>query len=275
MSENTQIIDYLYRRTYSPGVLSFDNIIAESAYNLRICEDKSSAEHYATVRSVSLWNAYKQSHERDLNHGIIPLFDIVNDSDHTVRWIRDNSGIKREYLTTRPLLLKYIDFLTPREYEALSCVICKSLGAKNVLLTPAGNEGGIDFLAQIPFSQTAHFFFGVKGPIRIVGQCKKYSSKDNVGHMKEFVQTLSNVYNHSYRAGNTLPYWFKQEKGIIIGWHIAHSGHQSGALDIAKNYGILVSDSKQLVDILCKSKAIYKHKDLTMHINEQIEEMLP
>lgn len=274
MIDNTIIIDYLYRRTYSPGVLSFDSIIAESVYNLTLCKDKSSAEHLATVKSASLWNAYKRCYKRDLEHGIVPLFSIVNESDHSVRWIRDNSGIKREYLTTRPLLLNCLDSLKPREYEALSCVICKLLGAQNVLLTPAGNEGGIDFLAQIPFSQTAHFFFGVKGPIRIVGQCKKYSSRDNVGHMNEFVQTLSNVYNNSFRAGKILPHWFKQENGIIIGWHIAHSGHQSGALDVAKNYGILVSDSRQLVDILCKSKAIYKQKDFTQYIKDQIKIVL-
>lgn len=73
-----------------------------------------------------------------------------------------------------------------------------------------------DFFARISFPQKAHFLFGTKGPIRIVGQCKKYANRDNVGHMKEFVTTMNNVYNKSYRAGEILPDWFKLEKGDII-----------------------------------------------------------
>ena len=71
--------------------------------------------------------------------------------------------------------------------------------------------------ARIPFSNKAHFLIGVKGPVRIVGQCKKYTSKDNIGHMKEFVTTSNYVYNRSYRVGEILPDWFKSERGHIIG----------------------------------------------------------
>ena len=83
------------------------------------------------------------------------------------------------------------------------------------MLTAKGNEGGVDFFARIPFSRKSHFLFGVKGPIRIVGQCKKYAIKDNVGCMKEFITMLNAVYNKSYRVGEILPDWFKQERGKI------------------------------------------------------------
>ena len=105
-----------------------------------------------------------------------------------------------------------------------------------------------------------------------MGQCKKYSTKDNVGHMKEFVQTLGNVYNRSYRAGEILPDWFKVGKGDIIGWHISNMGHQSGALDIAKNYGILVSDTKQMIDIICNSKLIHKQKNTLSFLQQKLSE---
>ena len=150
--------------------------------------------------------------------------------------------------------------------------ICDLLGADKISLTAPGNEGGVDFFARISFPQKAHFLFGTKGPIRIVGQCKKYANRDNVGHMKEFVTTMNNVYNKSYRAGEILPDWFKLEKGDIIGWHIANSGHQTGALDVAKNYGILVSDTKQLIEIICNSKIIRREKEPVKFLRSLMKE---
>lgn len=182
------------------------------------------------------------------------------------------SHLNREIFFMRPELYKYIDSLNDREYEILACVICKLLGADMILLTPKGNEGGVDFFARIPFSSKAHFLFGVKGPVRLVGQCKKYNTKDNVGHMKEFVTTMNNVYNRSFRLGEILPDWFKMERGDIIGWHISNYGHQVGALDVAKNYGILVSDSKQLIELLCTSKIVRRQKDPLVYIKKQMKE---
>ena len=179
---------------------------------------------------------------------------------------------RREYYKIRPELYKFFDKLNDREYEVMSCVICDLLGADKISLTAPGNEGGVDFFARISFPQKAHFLFGTKGPIRIVGQCKKYANRDNVGHMKEFVTTMNNVYNKSYRAGEILPDWFKLEKGDIIGWHIANSGHQTGALDVAKNYGILVSDTKQLIEIICNSKIIRREKEPVKFLRSLMKE---
>lgn len=58
-----------------------------------------------------------------------------------------------------------------------------------------------------------------------------------------------------------MPDWFKLERGAILGWHISNLGHQAGALDIAKNFGILVSDSKQIIDIICSAKEMRNYKD--------------
>ena len=80
------------------------------------------------------------------------------------------------------------------------------------------------------------------------------------------------MYNKSYRVGEILPDWFKLGKGNIIGWHIANAGHQSGALDIAKNYGILVSDTKQLIEIICNSKIIRRQKKPIKYLNELLKE---
>ena len=90
--------------------------------------------------------------------------------------------------------------------------------------------------------------------------------------MKEFITTMNNVYNRSYRVGEILPDWFKIENGDIIGWHISNCGHQSGALDFAKNYGILVSDSKQLIEIICTAKRIRRQSNPIKYLKSRMVE---
>lgn len=257
ISEEKQIMAYLYRKTYTSEIYSFQELVKEAI--ICILEfDKINAEDLADKKINKVWACFLKDYEYDLKNNIVPLFDIVDDKSKLVKWIgisRTELGeCKRHLFMDRPELYKFFDKMTNREYEALACVICGLMGAENKLLTDAGNEGGIDFIASIKFSTNAHFLFGIKGPIRIIGQCKKYNTKDNIGHMKEFTQTLNNVYNLSFRPGEILPLWFKQDKGPIYGWHIAHEGHQSGALGYAKNFGILTSSSKEIIDLICKLK---------------------
>lgn len=263
----------MYRTKYDEQEYYFEEIIKKAILKT-ITDDTLRAEVMATSKLNRLWNKYQQERKDDLENGIVPLFGITNVYEKKVRWIDDitDPNVKRGFYKIRPELFKYIDTLTDREYEVMACVICELLGADKISLTPKGNEGGVDFFARIPFSKNSHFLFGVKGPIRIVGQCKKYVSKDNVGHMKEFVTTLNGVYNKSYRVGEILPDWFKQEKGDIIGWHISNLGHQSGALDMAKNYGILVSDTKQLIEIICCSKDIRRNKEPLKYLKSRMKE---
>lgn len=262
ITENKEIFNGMYRIKYDDKEYYFEEVLKKAILKT-ITNDTLKAEAMAGNKVNRLWNQYQQQHLEDISNGITPLFTIVNGYERKVRWIGESivSDIRREYYKIRPSLYKYFDMLDDREYEVMACVICELLGADKISLTAPGNEGGVDFFARIPFPKKAHFLFGIKGPIRIVGQCKKYVNKDNVGHMKEFVTTMNNVYNKSYRVGEILPDWFKLEKGDIVGWHIANAGHQSGALDIAKNYGLLVSDTKQLIEIICTSKTIRKQKE--------------
>lgn len=273
INENTIIFNKLYRSHYDDKEYFFEEILKKAILRT-LTDDTVKAETMAANKVNRLWNSYKKQYEEDVSNGIVPLFSIVNNYEKKVRWIGKNldTDSRREYYKIRPELYKFFDKLNDREYEVMSCVICDLLGADKISLTAPGNEGGVDFFARISFPQKAHFLFGTKGPIRIVGQCKKYANRDNVGHMKEFVTTMNNVYNKSYRAGEILPDWFKLEKGDIIGWHIANSGHQVGALDVAKNYGILVSDTKQLIEIICNSKIIRKEKEPVKFLRSLMKE---
>lgn len=273
INENTIIFNKLYRSHYDDKEYFFEEILKKAILRT-LTDDTVKAETMAANKVNRLWNSYKKQYEEDVSNGIVPLFSIVNNYEKKVRWIGENldTDSRREYYKIRPELYKFFDKLKDREYEVMSCVICDLLGADKISLTAPGNEGGVDFFARISFPQKAHFLFGTKGPIRIVGQCKKYANRDNVGHMKEFVTTMNNVYNKSYRAGEILPDWFKLEKGDIIGWHIANSGHQTEALDVAKNYGILVSDTKQLIEIICNSKIIRREKEPVKFLRSLMKE---
>ena len=144
---------------------------------------------------MRIWNDIKRQAEEDIDNGVVPLFSFLSEQDRKVKWIGDCSeyGLDKSVFKTRPHLYKFIDSLTDREYEILACIICECLGADKIYLTAPGNEGGVDFYARIPFSKKSHYFFGIKGPIRIVGQCKKYSTKDKVGNMKEKLKEITNL----------------------------------------------------------------------------------
>ena len=263
------ILNILYRTKYEDKEYYFTDILKGALAT--IYSDSSIIDVLTSTKETSIWNLIKKHQYDDETKGIVPLFSIISESDRKVRWIGDCSsfGVGREVFRSRPDLYSMIDGFTDREYECFSCFICKCLGADIITLTPKGNEGGVDFYARIPFSKDNHFFFGIKGPIRIVGQCKKYSTKDNVSNMKEFLSSLNFVYNHAFRVGETLPNWFRSERGIIVGWHISDKGHQAGALDIAKSYGVIVSDTKDLIDIASKAELLRGKTDLAKCIRDE------
>lgn len=267
-TDNKEIIKSIYRMAYDENEYYFSDILKKAIK--KNCSDDSEVDVIARNKETRIWNNIMRQQADDAINGVVPLFTVISDNERKVKWIGDCSevGVDKEAFKIRPELYNLVDGFSDREYETFACFVCKCLGADKITLTAPGNEGGVDFYARIPFSKQAHYFFGVKGPIRVVGQCKKYNTKDNVGNMKEFLQTLNFVHNNSFRAGDTMPNWFKLEKGMIIGWHISDLGHQSGALDIAKNYGIIVSDTKEIIDIICKSDIIGDSSDIVNSIKK-------
>lgn len=78
-----------------------------------------------------------------------------------------------------------------------------------------------------------------------------------VDKIKEFITTLNDVYHLTSKMRTVLPLWFSQSKGIIIGWIISHSGFQQGAKDRAKDFGIVLSDTRELRDLISSSMEFY------------------
>lgn len=273
MSEKQILYNFLIKNHFNEGVLSFEAVLEQAG---KKAFNKKGIDLSLFVQNTLKrhWNNTLKLIFEDEKRNLEPVFKIVNKNTKLIEYNNNSSkGYKAKLNRDRVDFLNEIDSINDREYEALCCVILKNLGANNVLLTPPGNECGIDFLGTIKFSKYAHFFFGINGPIRIIGQSKFYEQKVSVKEIKEFDSTISDIQRLSPKVSSVLPDWFKKEKGPIIGWFIAHSSFQSGANDRSKNFGFINSDSRDLVEILSKSKKFYPNWDTAYRVNKLKEEI--
>lgn len=158
---------------------------------------------------------------------------------------------------SRPFVLRKIDAMTDREYEALACVACAAIGGLKTHLTPPGNEGGIDFFATLSIKTQTHVLSAAGTELRIVGQCKKYSLPVAVDKLEQFITTMQNIRHRSERVRRHIPTWFDESRGPILGWVMSHSAFQTGAADEAKNHGIILSDTLDLAELICLSDTFH------------------
>ncbi|MGG1519012.1 restriction endonuclease [Paenibacillus oryzisoli] len=263
MSVQNTVFNHFYRKCYNDGVMEFIDILMEAAHE-SLGKDQQEAIMFANANINRYWNQLKAKQDVDVKKNIRPIFGIVDERLKRVIWspnadypTQSKQILLKALYKSRPYILSKIDSLSDRQYEALACLACKLLGADNYFLTPAGNEGGIDFLATIKFPYNAHFLIGINGPIRLVGQCKQYTSKVSVDKLRDFITVLDHVKNHYRTVEKYIPSWFKLSKGPIIGWIVAHSGFQSGVESMARDHGIILSDSRDITEIITKSTKFF------------------
>ena len=255
-SDVEKIFGWLYRRQFGSRVYAFDNLLFDAALTL-ITKSFQDAHAFVSRNSNLYWRKLDERLKEDRASGRCPLFEVFDYNLKHIVWppARHSAShpLKKTYrrLFFRPAFLKAIDNLTHREYEALPCVIVKIVGGRHIHLTPPGNEWGIDFFASIENPSKLHVFDGSRAPVRIVGQCKKYGGKLEIKEVKEFSRTLEALRNRKPELEKHVPIWFRSEIGPIVAWLICHSGAQAGALSLAKDEGIVVSDSVDLAECLC------------------------
>ncbi len=264
------------------GTLSFDDLLS-SAIEKALNKTGSVRDSYLTANAKRLWNhIIKEQNENHKSRNLQPIFKVVNNNSRTVEcFLLDKFNLtadnKFKLLKSRSFILNEIDLINPRQYEALAIKVARLLNANNVLLTPPGNEAGIDFIATIKFSDEANYLFGVNGPVRIIGQCKKYSSTVQVDKIKEFNSTIGDVHHMTHKMRTVIPSWFSQAKGVIIGWIISHSGFQQGAKDRAKDYGIILSDSFDISEIISASENYHQtlnYDQRHIHFRQELIDIL-
>lgn len=273
MSEKQLLHNYLVKNHFQDGIITFDSIMEDIGSKIF---NKKGIDLTSFVQNTSKrhWNNTLKLIYEDEKRSIVPVFKIIDSKTKLLSYNNSlSNGFKAKLNRDRVDFLNFIDNINDREYEALCCVVLKSLGANNIMLTPPGNEGGIDFIATIKFSSTAHFLFGINGPIKIIGQSKFYGQKVSVKDIKEFDSTISDVQRLSPKVSQVLPDWFKKEKGPIIGWFIAHSSFQSGANDRSKNFGFINSDSRDIVEVLSKSKKLLPYHATAERIQKMRDEI--
>lgn len=264
-SRQTLVLRQLYREEYPEDDFEFPerliDVVARHVFNSRL-----DAERFATQQNINrYWNALLKKMDQDRHQGLVPLFDVIHDQSKRLRWYaatrngRTGRAARNAKLSrTRPAILKQIDALSSRQFEALGCVLCDLLGAEKTHLTPAGNEGGIDFFAALALRTDSHIFHGAKGRLRIIGQCKKHDRPAEPELLRSFTETINEVKNVSPSIEGIVPDWFRTRGGPVVGWLISHAGTTSGAATKAKNHGFLVSDALDCAEVVCLSRAMHR-----------------
>lgn len=247
-SEQERLVRWFYRQNWAAGEIRFEDQLLQGCTQA-LAKTAEQAERYVFANKRRIWNALQKQKELDVERGRRPMFHITDRNGLKAVWAprRSNktnvaSVLRSDALwSARPKILRKIDMISDRHYEALGCLVSELAGADKILLTPPGNEGGIDFICRISVPARTHIFGGTGAPIRIVGQCKKYKSRVGVEKIRDFAKTIDDVRHRAYHLENVVPHWFRGEKGPVIGWMIGHSGFQSGSVTIANNQGIFLN----------------------------------
>jgi len=263
------LLRWIYRSEYA-GIQPFRDVLQQGATEA-LRKDVIGAEAYVESNLNSFWGYLMKAQEADERRGISRIVDIVDPMAMTMRWytppINQTLNRRMARLRHRPATLKMIDTLTDREFEALACVAMTFAGASNTNLTPAGNEGGVDFFSLIPSPGRCHLFSGGVHPLRIIGQAKKYSGPVPVDKMKEFLTTINEVkHGGEAKTEKVVPAWFHSVRGPIVGLMVAHSGFQAGAETRARRHGVITSDSLDLAELLTLSRFVPAHLSANEHI---------
>ncbi len=242
MSAKQKILSGILREDLPVGNVDFRRLLSRLAA-IHLGKGAAEADQFADLNLTKYWNWLKMLLDEQKRRGLNPYFLIPSSSSFAIACAGNDlvssadaeSQIRGEYLRTRAEFLRQIDGLDDRAYEALAVVASQVLGARNFHLTPQGNEGGVDFYAEMVVQREIPNFSNVGARIRVVGQCKKYSAPLAVDKFEQFLHTMQNVRHRSDRVRPHIPVWFNESNAPIIGWIISHQGFQIGSSDEANS----------------------------------------
>lgn len=279
--DQEKFLQWLYRQTFSDSSVDFKEVVHDAALNA-LEKDSAAAGAIATKLSKRYWNAAKKRADNDVLHGRHPVFSFLDDDSLIAKWhpatlSSQGQHVAAQALRARPAILNVIDELSDREYEAMACVTISLAGANEFHLTPQGNEGGIDFFAILECETRTHLFGYTPRALRIVGQCKKYEYRDSVTRFNSFLKALENVRHIHKTVQHHIPNWFRRGYGPLIGWYIAHNGLQSGAMDAAKDHGVIISDSVDIAQSVTETNRLgdgHNVSNVISELRQRIEHVL-
>ena len=277
MNEKQSILDFLSQTDFDLRPVCFDDVAVDIAHQ-RLHLNLIDAQRRAENKVRAWWNFVIQSVDDDFSKGRQPLIEIIDRERRqfrpywsTVDETDPDSIILSNKLKSRPYLFQQISLLDDRQYEALGSVTCKLLGASKTHLTVPKGDGGIDFFAVLRMRGTSHVLHSPLSALRIVGQSKKYTTPVNLEKVDSFRAVLNDIRCRSERAVRVLPTWFSQYRGPIAGWMMGHRGFQSGAIAKARAEGLLLSDSRDLAEIIAYSSKLHPLEDYKLRGNSLLE----
>nr|WP_315493309.1 restriction endonuclease [uncultured Rhodoferax sp.] len=264
MSDKQKILRCFPRLDAIPGNIDFQTILVDLVEK-ELGKSTIDAQAFAQANVKKYWNWFNEDLDQQGRRGIRQYFGARGGGTYAIShsaYSLQSSSDAEEQLAgqlalSRPDILRQLDALNDRQYEAMACVACNVLGARFQVLTPPGNEGGIDFIATLKMDSSCHIFSSIGSELRVVGQCKKYQTPVAVDRVEQFLQTMSNVRHRSERVRKHLPVWFDEARGPIVGWVVAHNGFQSGAADEAKRHGLILSDTLDMAELFSFAPSFY------------------
>lgn len=279
VSDKKDLLSALYRTELGAGNIDFRQALSALVESV-LGKDRADADAFADANLKKYWNWLGKEVDAHSSRGLTPFFCLASDgghyissASHALAASSDAANRKRGSLAlSRPFVLRQIDSMTDREFEALACVACSAIGSINTHLTPHGNEGGIDFFATLSIKTKTHVLSAAGAELRIVGQCKKYTSPVAVDRLEQFITTMQNVRHRSERVRRHIPAWFNESRGPIVGWVMSHCGFQTGAADEAKNHGIVLSDTLDLAELVSLSDTFHASISPTSRASELLKE---
>lgn len=264
MSEKKDLLGALYRTEIGTGNSDFRQLLSSLAESV-LQKSRADADAFAEANLRKYWNWLAKEVDGHVTRGLTPFFSLTSGGSYAISSVchslsaslNTECQLRGIRAMSRPPVLRKIDAMTNREYEALACVVCSAIGSHKTYLTPQGNEGGVDFFATLSIQTRTHVLSAPGTEIRIIGQCKKYASPVAVDKLDQFITTMQSVRHRSERVRRHIPTWFDDSRGPILGWIMAHSGFQTGAANEAKNHGIVLSDTLDLAELICLSSTFH------------------
>lgn len=262
VSRKKLLVNWFYTSELPDHVFRFDDLLVNAAEEA-IFNDAVKAESFASSNANRYWNYLLEALDADKAAGRLPLCNVVDYRSR--RLITSQTHLKtkgsKHYdrlssrVSYRPLLLRSINSYDSRLYEAFSCLSCYANGASKVFLTPPGNEDGIDFFALFHSRSRVGNLTRFES-LRVVGQAKKYISPVSIDKVREFRSVMDDIRHRALHVTEHVPSAFYSHEGPIVGWITGHSGFQSGALERARESGILLYDSRSLVEMVILSNLV-------------------
>ena len=256
ISEQERLFFSLTRISGGSRVYGWDSWLLGQAVTV-LRKSALDAEAYVEANRVRVWNAFKARNAEHVRAKHLPAFLVEDELSRLFRVpgpADASSRLDAEVLRDRVDIVRFVDGLNHRQYEYLGAVVAKAVGASHTFVTPSGNEGGVDFYAEIPTWGGSGIFHSPDKKLRVVGQSKYYSDRVGVAKSRELSRVLQDIRHRGINMEGRVPDWFHLAKGPIVGVIVAPFGFQSGLVEDCDQHGIMVADGFDVAHAIAKSR---------------------